>query len=111
MVLVLADIPVGDTLLGGALDAAGEGLVDVDVADVVGVGVLVDGQGDGCVADSLAGHPAHALLPGVRFGLVCLYVGCGGGSTHQGEDGLGGGGDGFILLIQSVTYEVNGSRD
>lgn len=35
VVLVLAALPVGGAALAGALDAAGDGLVDVDVRDVV----------------------------------------------------------------------------
>ena len=62
MIGVLAAVPVGDTLLGGALDPAGQGLVDVDVADVFGICVLVHVQSDSCVADCFAGYPAHALL-------------------------------------------------
>lgn len=54
-------LPVEDPLLGGPLDAASRGLLDVDVFSVVFREVLyVEGYSRN--GDHFAGHPANALL-------------------------------------------------
>ena len=62
LVLVLARLAVELAQLGGALDAAGGRLFNVDVDDAGRVLVLLDVQGDGRHANGFARHPADALL-------------------------------------------------
>lgn len=83
-VRVLAPVVVEAAVLLGAGEAAGDGLGNVDVGDDVGAGVgglgrrlvLVHVKGDGGGAEGLADDPADAL---------------------EGEDGLNGAGEGFVL--------------
>lgn len=75
VVLVLALAPVQLAVLGGALDAAGAGRLDVDDGEAVH-DLLGDGESDGREADGLALEPADAL---------------------EGEDGLGRVGEGLVL--------------
>ena len=59
VVAVGAILPVQCAQLSGALDAAGGGLVDVDVRNAIGV--LLHVQSDGSPGDGAAHHPANAL--------------------------------------------------
>jgi hypothetical protein len=74
---VRAGLPVEFTDFGGALDAAGRGLLDINVGVPVVSGVLFAVQGDGREGDGFAGYPADAL---------------------EGEDGVGVVGEGFVLV-------------
>lgn len=74
-VLVRSQGPVQGAELGRGRDAACEGLRDVDVRVAV-PRVLLDRDGHGGQADGGARQPGYAL---------------------QGEDGVGGGGEGSVL--------------
>lgn len=62
MVSVLAELVVEDAQLGRAFDAAGRGLLDVDVRYGCVVYVFLGVEGDGCEGDGFAREPADALL-------------------------------------------------
>ena len=49
-------------MLAGALDAAGQGLVDINLLDACLVLGVLDFEGDVCDGKGLAGHPTHTLL-------------------------------------------------
>ena len=78
MVLVWSISPIQDTLLRGALDSTGGGLVDVDVGDARFVDVLLDGEGDGGQVDGFALEPADALEGENSVGRVGEGLGLGG---------------------------------
>ena len=75
VIIVCVLNPVEGAQLGRAFDAAGSGLLDVDVGYVV-FGVLLCVEGDGGEGDGFAGPPADAL---------------------KGEDGVGVIGECFVL--------------
>lgn len=84
--------PVEHALLGGALEAAGEGLVDDDFGDAGVGGDLARVLGDGGDADGLAHEPGDAL---------------------EGEDGVGVVGEGLLLgggLVELQCCDWEGVR-
>jgi len=88
VVIVCVLDPVERAQLGRAFDAAGCGLLDVDVGYVV-FGVLLCVEGDGGEGDGFACPPADAL---------------------EGEDGVGIVGEGFILEYVSLGRKIGESR-